>query len=165
MRKLLQKRNVAIGFLAATLLFFVATRRRGAGQGPDLSVTFIGLTNNPVSQLRPYRLIVQGSATGTYALFNLKNANHLRSIGFETVGVEELTTNGWVASHPALPWQGIKGAVWLPGSGAVWAIGWPPGLASNATWRLTLRWRQELCQGRSNSAAGGGLKVRHPWVG
>ncbi|HTH49716.1 MAG TPA: hypothetical protein VMB21_19540 [Candidatus Limnocylindria bacterium] len=143
-----QSRRQAYLFILVVAVMLVLLWRiasRGPTSQPaDLSVTFLGLTNNPVAQFKPFRLCVPGSPTGTCALFQLKNVGRLRSIGFETLGVEQLTREGWRPFSPTGPWQGMNGSVWTPGSAALFAIGWPPGLASDATWRLTLRWRREL---------------------
>jgi hypothetical protein len=146
MKGRLRYRSIVLGITIAALLLCLtmAPRRVAPSKGIGLQVTFLGLTNNPVAQFKPFRLCVSGSPSGTCALFRLKNAGGLRCIGFETSGVEQLTTEGWRPFSPTGPWQGMKGAVWPPGSSALFAIGWPPGLSSNTTWRLALRWREEL---------------------
>ena len=131
-----------LGFLVIVFLFlkiFQAPR-----QGSPLSLLFVGLTNNPVSQFRPYRIAVAGNPSGLCALFQLKNTGFLRAIGFETSGLEVLTEDGWEQFSPTGAWQGIVGDTWFPGSGCLFAVGWPPGLSTNASWRLVVRSRLEL---------------------
>ena len=148
MKVLLRHRTVVIGIGAAVLLVSVVMtfRYRATSGRSDLSFRFLGLTNNPVPQSKPYQLSVFGSSDdGTYALFRLKSLGRIRPIGFETLGVEQLTAEGWKPFSPTGPWRGMSGSVWFPGGGSTLvAIGWPPGLSSNATWRLALRWRREL---------------------
>jgi hypothetical protein len=144
-------RHRPIFFLCGTaavlvLLLLGMTFRGGKGAQPvGLSVTFVGLTNNPVAELKRYGLLVPATAKGRCALFRFQNEGRARSIAWEIVGVEELTAQGWKVFRPNARWEGgYAGMKWPPGSSGLQAIGWPPGLPTNGTWRLSLRWGPEF---------------------
>ena len=158
MKPTLQNRAILIGggVAALVLLLLGITLRGGKGaQQVGLSVTFLGLTNNPVAESKRYGLWVPGSAKGTCALFRFKNMGS-RSIAFDTVGVEELTAEGWRAFRPKGKWEAMSGCEWPSGSSCLVATGWPPGLSTSATWRISLRWGSEFI----NPA-----KLIHEWLG
>ena len=114
-----------------------------------LSVEFVGMTNSPMPQTTPIRVVVTKDATGLCALFFVTNISTKQFIWFETASVEQKTETGW---KPFVPiggsWTGIEGRVWSPGSGCLVAVAWPPGLATDATWRL------QMSYGRDTSTFG-----------
>jgi hypothetical protein len=106
-----------------------------------LAVTFAGWATDPVSSAFPPRLVAGRGATGVCALFWVTNSGpRNKTLWFNTVGVEQKIDGQW---HPfplaAQPWQGPEGHVWFGGYGCLFAVGWPPGLPTNATWRLQVR--------------------------
>ncbi|WP_150107626.1 hypothetical protein [Pedosphaera parvula] len=106
----------------------------------DLSVVFVGFTNNPTGTFRPIRVIIPPTgATGLCALFRVGNVGSNRFIAFETIAGEQKTERGWE------PFQvsGVGGSVWTPGYSCLYAVPWPTGVPTNATWRLQLRWNRE----------------------
>ena len=146
--KILQKALIMAGFCQ---LFTVAVY--AGPPTPKLSVEFVGMTNSPTPQTRLIRVAATKDATGLCALFSVKNISTTQSIWFETASVEQKTETGW---KPFVPsggsWTGIEGRVWSPGSGRLVAVAWPPGLATNATWRL------QMSYGPDTSTVGPSLK-------
>ena len=59
-----------------------------------LSVRFVGLTNNPVGQETPVRIIAAPDAVGLCALFWMANTNTDGALRFRTVGEERKTERG-----------------------------------------------------------------------
>jgi hypothetical protein len=138
----------SIAVLAAiVLLLAVYLLRTGASAGRPtamLSVVFVGMTNNPTRQMTPTRIEVAQGATGDCALFWVTNVAAKQFIWFKTASIEQKTDAGW---KPFVPsggsWSGVEGSLWSPGYGCLMAVGWPPGLATNATWRLQVRYGRD----------------------
>jgi len=108
----------------------------------NLSVQFIGMTNLATGQTFPTPVSGEG-ATGRCALFWVTNitAHH---IWFQTTSVEQKTETGWQVFIPSRrSWSGVGGSDRLPSSGRVQAVGWPPGLPTNASWRLRVRYGRD----------------------
>ena len=140
----------SVGILAGLVLILMALSFWGGAHASappkQLSVVFVGMTNSPVPQMRPTRIEVCQGATGLCAMFWVSNSCATESIWFETDSVEQKTETGWQHVVPSgLSWSGVEGSVWFPGYGCLYAVGWPPGLPTNATWRL------QVCSGREPS--------------
>lgn len=119
----------------------------------DLSVEFIGYTNNPVETMRPVRVCVIQDAVGRCVLFRVKNVSPDTFIGFDTVCVETNDGSSWKEFKPAGHWQGVGGDIWAPSYSCFYAVAWPPGLETNVVWRMRLKvvrepsgWRQAVNQ-------------------
>ena len=137
----------ALALLIVGYLFWSGVR--AGAPNTKLSVVFVGLTNSPMSQMTPTRVEVCQGATGLCAIFWVTNISTKQFMWFKTVSIEQKTDAGWHSFVPSGgPWSGIEGSLWQPGYGCLYAVGWPPGLTTNTTWRL-----QVLC-GRDPSAFG-----------
>ena len=135
--KTLQKALIMAGFCQ---LFTAAVYA-----GPPttkLSVEFVGMTNNPTPQRKPLRL-VNGDAKGLCALFIVTNNSTTQAIWFDTASIEQKIAAGWKPFVPSGSWREVGGLQWLPRSGCLLAVAWPPGLATNATWRLQMSYGQD----------------------
>lgn len=136
-------RKVVLIF-AVTLLFVTSIVWLIVPQqkGPMLSVTLAGFTNNPVRGVTPAgrRIEVCYGAAGTCALFEVRNVTSNQFLWFKTASLERKTEKGWerVDSIEGV-WSGVEGNLWSPGYACLYAVGWPPGLPTNATWRLQVR--------------------------
>lgn len=104
----------------------------------NLSVVFVGFTNNPQHSMEPVRVEVCQGATGVCALFRVTNASTNRWIRFDTSTVERKDGQGWAQFSPVGSWAGVGGSVWSPGYSCLYAVEWPPGLPTNTAWRLQL---------------------------
>jgi hypothetical protein len=110
----------------------------------SLSVGFVGLTNGPARQMKPTRIEVCQGATGLCAMFSVRDVSSNRWIWFKTASIEQKTPTGWQTFLPnRASWSGINGGYWSPGYGCLYAVGWPPGLPTNATWRLRVSYGPE----------------------
>lgn len=139
-------------FVALVLLIVAYFLWSGVHAGlptTKLSVVFVGMTNNPTRQMTPTRVEVTQGSTGLCALFWVTNIAAKEFIWFKTASVEQKTEAGW---KPFVPsggsWSGVEGSLWGPRYGCLIAVGWPPGLATNSTWRLQVRY------GRDSSTVG-----------
>jgi hypothetical protein len=123
---------------------------------PDLSVIFVGLTNGPVRQMTPTSIEVASSATGLCALFWVTNVGTRADLRFRTTSIEQRTRQGWERFVVSKAWSGVGGSLWTPGYGCLFAIAWPPGMSTNATWRLQLSCQREPTglRGRINDELG-----------
>src|SRR6266496_3199306 len=105
----------------------------------SLAVVFVGWTNNPQHTFSPFRVeVVPQGATGLCALFRVTNVRRSGYILFSTSSVETNDGRGWTAFVPAGSWSGVGGSTWTPGYTCLYAVGWPPGLPTNSSWRLQL---------------------------
>ena len=119
-----------------------------------LSVEFIGMTNITTGQAslqvtwttntttgQTLPIVVSGiGATGRCALFWVTNIT-AHYTWFQTTSVEQKAETGWQECIPSRDsWCGVGGSGWPPRFGRVQAIGWPPGLPTNASWRLQVRY-------------------------
>ena len=110
----------------------------------SLSVGFVGMTNGPARQMKPTRIEVCQGATGLCAMFSVRDVSSNRWIWFKTASIEQKTQTGWQTFLPnATSWSGVEGGMWSPGYGCLIAVGWPPGLPTNATWRLRVGYGRE----------------------
>ena len=132
-------------FVLILLGFGLWSSSRHVPVAPSLSVAFVGVTNNPARQWRPTRIEVCQGATGLCAVFYVRNVTSNRFLWFKTVAVEQKMQTGWQSFLPSgASWSGVEGSVWSPGYGCLYAVGWPPGLPTNATWRLQVRGGREI---------------------
>ena len=151
--KTLQKALILAGFCQ---LFTVAVY---AGHPTTkLSVEFVGMTNNPTSQRKPILLAVNTGATGLCALFSVTNNSTTQAIWFDTVSIEQRTAAGWKPFVPSGSWTEVVALQWLPRHGCLLAVAWPPGLATNATWRLQMSYGQDTST--SGPLEEGNLNIR-----
>jgi hypothetical protein len=126
------------------LAFLLWSGIYAGGPTPKPSVMFVGMTNNPTRQMTPTRVEVTEGATGLCALFRVTNIATKEHIWFRTALVEQKTEAGWKPFVPSgASWCGVGGSQWSPGYSCLIAVGWPPGLATNATWRLQLRYGRD----------------------
>jgi hypothetical protein len=93
--------------------------------------------------MKPTRVEVCLGATGLCALFGVTNIAPKEFIWFKASVVEQRTETGWQPFVPNGAWSGVEGSVWQPGYGCLYAVGWPPGLSTNATWRLRVAYGRE----------------------
>jgi hypothetical protein len=133
---------ISIGFVVVLvgLLYWLL-----GGKHPP-SVEFVSLTNNPVSipPSASARLILSEGATNLCALFWFTNSN-AASVWFKTECAEQKVGGKWIeCARPSARWNGVGGGLWFKGSGCLYAVGWPPGLPTNAIWRLQVRYGNDL---------------------
>jgi hypothetical protein len=134
---------VALVLLVVSYLFWGGVY--AGGPATKLSVVFVGMTNSPTRQMTPTRLEVGSSATGPCAMFWVTNIATKQFIWFKTVSIEQKTDAGWQTFVPSGgSWYGVEGFRWDPGYGCLFAVGWPPGLATNATWRLQVLYGRDV---------------------
>jgi hypothetical protein len=112
----------------------------------SVSVNFVCLTNNPVRAFTSPagRFEVAMGATNLCAVFWFTNAS-AASVWFKTDCAERKVDGKWVeCARPGGQWNGLEGGMWTKGSGCLYAVGWPPGGPTNATWRLRVRCGNDL---------------------
>lgn len=130
--------------LCLLLVVYLFWSGAGSGPPPKLSVVFLGMTNNPTRQMTPTRVEVCQGATGLCAIFRVVNTASNKFIWFKAASVEQKTETGW---QPFVPnsgsWSGVEGSVWQPGYGCLYAVAWPPGLSTNASWRFRVPYGRE----------------------
>lgn len=134
------------GFLAlfaavlyVSLAFCLLKLPRNSMAPNKVSVLFVGMTNNPIRTMGPPRVELCGGATGCCALFLVTNTTSNQCLWFKTGLVEQKTAGGWKRFVPGTTaWSGIDCGLWTPGYGCFLAVGWPPGLPTNACWRLRM---------------------------
>ncbi|HEU0011600.1 MAG TPA: hypothetical protein VFT34_17420 [Verrucomicrobiae bacterium] len=148
-------RKYQIAFAAFFLMLLVYLFWAGARTSPTsgklkLAVAFVCLTNSPPRQMVPTRIALsERGATGLCAMFVVTNVGGTKfwkdaAVWFETASVEQKTAAGWQpVPQDSQYWSGIEGRVWTPGYGCLYAVGWPPGVPTNAAWRLLLRYGRE----------------------
>jgi len=77
-------------------------------------------------------------------MFMVSNTTPDQYLWFKATSIEQKTETGW---QPFIPsngsWSGVEGGDWSPGYGCHLAIGWPPGLATNASWRFKMDYGRE----------------------
>lgn len=134
----------AFVFVLLLLALVLWSGSRPVLAAPSLSVGFVGLTNGPARQMKPTRIEVCQGATGLCAMFSVRDVSSNRWIWFKTTSIEQKTPTGWRTFLPnGTPWSGVEGGLWSPGYGCLYAVGWPPGLPTNATWRLRVSYGRE----------------------
>jgi hypothetical protein len=139
---------ISVAIIAGLTMLVVVCSCGSGARTVAPSVVFVGMTNNPTRQMTPTRIEVCQGATGMCALFWVTNFTANEWVWFKTVSVEQKTASGWQRFSPSSSlWMGIEGSLWGPGYGCLVAVGWPPGLSTNAVWRL------ELSYGRDTSSS------------
>ena len=114
---------------------------------PELTVQFVGFTNDPVESMSPVRVCMSQGTTGLCALFRVTNPDANASAQFNTTGIEVNQGPGWESVPVPGPSYGVGGGSWTPGYGCLYAVGWPPGVSTNATWRLQVSVAHEPARG------------------
>jgi hypothetical protein len=135
---------------AVTAAFLVlgvywAWDRSGRSVQPQkLAVLFTGMTSNVTRTMGPPRVEVCGSGSGACALFLVTNLTSGQYLWFKTAWVERKAETGWERFTPTnRSWFGPEGKLWGPGYGCFIAVGWPPGLPTNACWRLQVSYGRD----------------------
>jgi hypothetical protein len=134
-----RKRYLALlaGVVMVLLILLISRPSHTGAQANKLAVVFVGMTNNPVRTLGPPRVEVCQRARGLCALFLVTNTAKNDILWFKTAFAEQKTGEGWKALSPGTNrWYGMEGSLWTPGCACLIAVGWPPGLPTNSTWRL-----------------------------
>ena len=141
-----QKYAVTVSAFALLLLALVLWGgSRPVTVATSLSVGFVGMTNGPARQMTPTRIEVCQGAIGLCAMFSVRDVSSNRWIWFKTASIEQKTPTGWRTFLPnGTSWSGVEGGYWSPGYGCLYAVGWPPGLPTNQTWRLKVGSGPEL---------------------
>ena len=107
----------------------------------DLSVVFLGLTNDPGESVYP-RLSVVGDGRGLHALMAVTNVSQRQYLQFGISAVETQEGGGWRSQastdFASARFGSALGSMWSPGFGALYAVPWPAGLATDTPWRLRL---------------------------
>jgi hypothetical protein len=145
------KKYIATVGVASLLLgaYLCWSWQRPSLQPQKLAVLFSGMTNNVTRTMGPPRIEVCAGASGACALFLVTNLTRQQFLWFKTTSVERKTAMGWERFTPTdQSWSGPEGSLWIPGYGCFIAVGWPPGLPTNACWRL------QLSYGKDPSALG-----------
>jgi hypothetical protein len=136
--------TVLAALLLISLVFLLSRSSPTVPTPNKLAVTFIGLTKNPTRTMGPPRIAVCGGATGLCALFLVTNMTSNEFLWFKTPFAEQKIAGEWKEiSHELNGWRGIEGGLWSPSYGCLIAVGWPPGLPTNATWRLRVAYGRE----------------------
>jgi hypothetical protein len=133
----------AVALLASLALWLSRSSPSGAVQ-PKLAVIFVGMTNNPIRTMGPPRVEVCQGATGLCALFLVTNTTRNECLWFNTAFAEQNAGGEWKQVLPGTnAWSGVGGGLWTPGYGCFMAVGWPPGLSTNASWRLQVNYGRD----------------------
>jgi hypothetical protein len=144
MTRLKQSIAILAGIVLLLVILLFMDNAHVSGPAKKLSVVFVGMTNNPARQMTPTRIELSQGATGLCAMFWVSNAPANHFIWFKTDSVEQKTETGWQRFVPSGgDWSGVEGSRWQPGYGCFFAVGWPSGLATNATWRLQVRYGRD----------------------
>jgi hypothetical protein len=133
---------IGVVCVVAGVLYCLSSAKRPQ----SVSVSFVCLTNNPVATFSSPigRVAVAMGATNLCAVFWFTNAG-AASVWFTTDCAERKVDGKWVeCARPSGQWNGLEGGMWTKGSGCLYAVGWPPGLPANATWRLQIRCGNDL---------------------
>lgn len=119
------------GFVLLLLAIVLVNSSRSVPVATRLSVTYVGVTND--------------LKTGLCGMFLVRNVTSNRWVWFKTLGVEQKTQEGWQTFIPSsASWSGVEGSLWSPGYGCLYTVRWPPGLPTNAIWRLQVRVGEDL---------------------
>lgn len=103
----------------------------------DVSVLFLGLTNNPGRSIYPQFSVVS-EGRGLHALFAITNISKNHVVQFGISDIERQTNGNWVV-HETEFHKSALGMTWMPGNGACYAIPLPRELKTSAIqWRLRM---------------------------
>jgi hypothetical protein len=110
-----------------------------APRAADLSVVFLGLTNDPGRSVYPVLSVLPGvsGGRGLHALFAVTNISQGRYVQFGISTVETHRGDTWRA-YDSKVFPAALGALWSPGYSALYAVPWPEGLPTDTPWRLRL---------------------------
>ena len=133
---------IALLLIPAAAFLVLIVRLRSTPRPIDLSVIFVGLTNYPQRTMTPPRLAVISDGHGLHALFAVTNRSTDHYLQFGIDRIEKQVGNAWV-EHPAVQISPALGMRWSPGYGCAYAIPWPPGVPTDAPWRLNLWVKRE----------------------
>ena len=144
---MINRHKYIVTVFALVLLLLALVLWGSSRQAPgaaSLSVRFAGMTNGPARRMTPTRIEVCQGATGLSAIFSVRDVSSNHWIWFKTSSIEQKTPTGWQTFSPnGTPWSGVEGGYWSPGYGCLYAVGWPPGLPTNATWRLRVSYGRD----------------------
>jgi hypothetical protein len=126
---------LAVAVLSACV--WLVYRANPSSSAGDVSIVFLGLTNDPGSSVVTKRLFVAGNGSGLHALFAVTNISAGRYVRFGIAAVETQGREGWRAVGPASD-QPALGNGFARGYGWHYAIPWPAGLGTDQRWRLRL---------------------------
>jgi hypothetical protein len=130
--------------LLASLPFWLSRSSPNSPARTKLAVIFVGMTNNPIRTMGPPRVEVCGGATGLCALFLVTNITRDECLWFKTAFAEQKAGGEWKQFVPGTnAWSGVEGSLWTPAYGCFMAVGWPPGLSTNASWRLQVNYGRD----------------------
>jgi len=130
--------------LVAWLAFCLSRLAPNSAARGKLGVILVGMTNNPIRTMGPPRVEVCQGATGLCALFLVTNTTRNECLWFKTAFAEQKAGGEWEQFGPGTnAWSGVEGSLWAPAYGCFMAVGWPPGLSTNAAWRLQVSYGRD----------------------
>src|SRR5262245_6632769 len=130
---------------------------------PNISVVFVGFTNNPVHTMQPVRVEIPQGAKGLCALFQVTNVSR-KIVRFDTVGVEINDGHGWTRFAPGAFWRGVEGSMWSPNYSCLYAVACPAGLPTQAVWRIQVSVAEETRNARAYVNGVPGRQVFGPFA-
>jgi hypothetical protein len=133
---------VALLLIPASAFLVLMMTARTKPRPNDLSVVFVGLTNDPQKTMTPPRLAVISNGHGLHAVFAITNRSTDHYLQFGIDRIEKQVGDAWV-EHPAGQTSVALGMRWLPGYGCAYAIPWPPGLPAETPWRVNMWVKRE----------------------
>jgi hypothetical protein len=143
--------------LSLLLVFWLSGGFQGFPQPPRLAVGFVTVESDPFFHPMRGPTVLNGAA-GLCAIFAVTNAGKDTSVWFDTCAVEQNVGTEWrrtpvlpyalrVTEIPRIgetPWVGITSDSvnnnYPPGTAWYYVVEWPPGVPTNACWRLELRY-------------------------
>ena len=154
--------RIALVIVLFACAIIMALRHRATPVN-DLTVMFVGLTNNPGPSVYPALSVLSGGV-GLHALFGVTNVSQQSALqfgifaietqggngssqvfptGFRRSAKESDAPDGWRATEAGGFFTAPMGMQWRPGHGCLYAIPWPAAIAPNTPWRLRLWVRRE----------------------
>ncbi len=125
-----------------------------------LGVQLLAVASDPMHRPAERATVLNG-ITGLSAIFAITNDSQDASVCFDTCAIEQKSQGEWQRTEVppydsrvtqkrrvgGTPWVGIASEdvnhVYPPGTCWNYVVEWPPGVPTNATWRLQLRyWRR-----------------------
>jgi hypothetical protein len=154
------KHGLGVGALLLLLLLLCWGAGLRAAKPVRLEVLFLAVVEDPTHR-PPERPTVLNGITGLSAIFAITNGSQDASVWFDTCAIEQKIQGEWQWTEVppyesrvsqkrgagGTPWSGIASAdvnhVYPPGTCWNYVVAWPPGVPTNASWRLQLRyWRR-----------------------